>query len=180
MSAPSARTGPRGRAWVALGVSALLAAGTAAGLGAMRGEILDPTPADRLVPGESVVVDGVSYRLDSFGVTELPEGSFAEPAPPGAVWVQAVTTVEVVEPNPPTDVWCEARFESGGQSWASDSAAVDYEAGSALCGVPEGSAVGDTLTYIEMWMVPEEAVTDGVAVVRLMPSGRAWELRPGQ
>jgi len=106
------RVAPRARPWLLFGTGLLIAliiCGWQASL-ILRFRSPDPTVTARL--GESVVVGGVSYRVDSFETADrFPAAQPDTPdvaAMPGATLVKIIFTEEVVDPGRDLEtVYCD-------------------------------------------------------------------------
>lgn len=188
------RTGPPSAGgWVALFLGALsLALALCAYQAQAIARFRDPVPDLSARVGETVTVDGITYRLDSFVVAQqLPakqDPSDTEASPPvrpmaGAALVGTTLTVTVLEPaRDLTTVYCDFTLVDGrGRSWVRD-----YDAEYAAAG-PEARVCSGTeenplrlqrpMPIGIVFMIPQDAAAQIRFRIRLGTDQRLIEFR---
>lgn len=164
--------------WLLFAGAVVAALGTALGIGSVQSSILDPPATQSLAVGESVVIDDVAYSLVDFGPDDDTLTALGDPVPAGSTWVRAVIVQELQAEQPDPNVLCDLTFRNNEHRWISEASVAYEQGGSGYCGFLDDAEAGTQQVYIGSWLLPDDQITGGTALLQIHPTGAALELVP--
>lgn len=158
-----------------------LAVGTALGLGWLRQDRREPAARQTLGAQTAVEVRGQRFTLVSFGEVDLPEKTYYQQVPAGAVWLRLVLQQEVIAlPAELDDIYCSIELVTDQGRWDSDTSTATAANWRSSC---TGNyqepplQVGDQRELVGLWLVPESVLVNPRALIQFTAPPAAFEVQ---